>query len=248
MGHQSNEARKALRAYARDLQSTAGRSAVSFAGEPKQGDAPIQSSGSGAPHQLAIVAAVVCVALLGGIGFATAVKSPPQAESQQAIPLSAQSASASAVLARAGGASTTQAIRAFNELGMSRSASALSSAEGTGTASSTVVQEALANLLVVVGARLEASGEVSEADIDVALAVSVLEKAVLPHGLDADNLPPGLGGTTPPGQNPLWTPPGQDPDPAPPGQDDDFTPPGQDDDFTPPGQDKEKPERGGGRP
>ena len=248
MGHQSNEARKALRAYARDLQATAVRSAASLAGEPKQGDAPIQYSGSGAPHQLAIAAAVVCVVLLGGIGFASAVSSTPQAESQQANPMSAQSASASAVLARAGGASTAQAIRAFNDLGMSRSASALSTAEGTGTYSSTAVQEALADLVVVVTASLATSGEVFEADIDVALAVGLLEKAVLPPGLDPENLPPGLGGTAPPDQNPLWTPPGQDDDFTPPGQDDDFTPPGQDDDFTPPGQDKEKPEQDGGRP
>jgi hypothetical protein len=47
-------------------------------GTPKQGDAPTQFRGSGAPHQLAIAAAVVCVVLLGGIGFVNATSAAVQ--------------------------------------------------------------------------------------------------------------------------------------------------------------------------
>ena len=242
MGHQPNEAISALRAYARDLEATAKGGVVSSAGTSKQDDASTQFTGSGAPHQLAIAAAVVCVVLLGGIGLASAVNSAPNAERQQSIPLSAQSASASAVLARAGGASTAQAIRAFNDLGMSRSANALSSAGGTGTDSSPAVQEALTRLASIVEEKLATDGHVSESDLGVALAIMALEVAVSPPGLDLDRLPPGLGGT-PPGLDPPWD---QSPDFVPPGQDE-TNPPGGGLD-TAPGQNKEGSEQGGGKP
>jgi len=236
MGHQSNDARKALRAYARDLQSAAGsRAVVSSVGTSKQDDASTQFSGSGAPHQLAIASVVVCVVLLGGIGFASATNTTSTARAQNPVPISARSASVVAAFARTGSASTTQAVRAFNDLGMTRSANALDAATGTGTDLSPEVQEALMYLIAEVHEKLTANGFVSELDFDIGAVVHSLEAAVVrPPGL-GDWIPPGLGGT-PPGLDPGFTPPGQD----------GFTP-GQDG-FTPPGQDSEKPERGGAKP
>jgi hypothetical protein len=254
MGHQSNDARNALRAYARDLHSTANRSGfASPVGTSKQGDAPIQFLGSGAPHQLAIAAAVVCVVLLGGIGFAAA-RPAADAGIQQARSISTQPTALSAVLARASNGSTAQAIQAFNDLGMSRSVTALRTAGGTSIDSSPAFQGALAYLVSVVENRLATEGHVNETDLDVALAVMALEDAVRPPGLDLDRIVPGLGGT-PPGQDPDFTPPGQVPDFVPPGQDPDFVPPGQEDSGSggrenPPSQDRDRPDngKGGGRP
>ena len=245
MGHQSNDARKALRAYARDLQSAAGSGAVALSvGTSKQDDASTQFSGSGAPHQLAIAAVVVCVVLLGGIGFASATNTSPTAKGQQAVPVSARSASLVAAFARAGSVSTIQAVRAFNDLGMTRSANALDAAAGTGTDLSPEVQEALMYLIAEVHDKLTANGFVSEVDFDIGAAVHSLESAaVLPPRLNGDWAPPGLGDWAPPGLG-VWVPPGLRG--TPPGLDPESTP-GQDG-FTPPGQDSEKPERGGAKP
>lgn len=254
MGHHSNEARKALRAYARDLQSAAGSGAVALSvGTSKQDDASAQFSGSGAPHQLAIAAVVVCVVLLGGIGFASATTTTPTAKGQQAVPVSARSATVVAAFARAGSVSTIQAVRAFNDLGMTRSANALDTATGAGTDLSPEVQQALMYLIAEVHDKLTANGFVSELDFDIGAAVHSLEAAaVRPPGFNGVWVPPGLGESVPPGLG-KWVPPGlgewvllgQDPGSTPPGQDG-FTP-GQDG-FTPPGQDSEKPERGGDKP
>ena len=51
MGHQPIRATEALRAYARDLRVVAGGGQVLPVGVTEQGDASIQFSGSGAPHQ-----------------------------------------------------------------------------------------------------------------------------------------------------------------------------------------------------
>ncbi len=245
MGHHSNEARKALRAYARDLQSAAGSGdIVSSVGTSKQDDASTQFSGSGAPHQLAIAAVVVCVVLLGGIGFASATNNAPTAKGQHAVPVSARSASVVAAFARAGSVSTIQAVRAFNDLGMTRSASALDAAAGTGTDLSPEVQEALMYLIAEVHEKLTANGFVSELDFDIGAVVHSLEAAVVrPPGINGDWAPPGLGESVPPGLGD-WVPPGLGE--KPPGQDGP-APPGQDG-FTPPGQDTVKPERGGVKP
>ena len=264
MGHQSNDARKALRAYARDLQSAAGsRAVVSSVGTSKQDDASTQFSGSGAPHQLAIAAVVVCVVLLGGIGFASATNTTPTAKGRHAVSVSARSASVVAAFARTGTVSTTQAVRAFNDLGMARSASALDVAAGTGIDSSPEVQQALMYLIAAVHEKLTSNGYVSEFDFDIGAAVYSLETAVVrPPGLSADWVPPGLGGT-PPGQDEFWTPPGQNDDFQAPGQDPGFAPPGQEDEGpsnsasdkatgggkgTAPGLSKDKPGTGGGSP
>ncbi len=256
MGHQDSKAISALRAYARDLETTARGGAVSAVGGSEQDDASIQFPGSGAPHQLAIAAVVVCVVLLGGIGIAAATLAAPTANGQHSIPLSAQPESVAVVFSRAGGVSAIQAVQAFNDLGMTRAVNALNAAAGAGTDSSPDVQDALEALIGVVRDKLSQHGYVSETDLDVALAVMAYETVTRPPGLDLDRLPPGHGGT-PPGQEPIWTPPGQDPDFTPPGQDNGFVPPGQnpdsippgqDPDFTPPGQDKENPGRGGGKP
>ena len=233
MGHQSNDARSALRAYARDLQTSAHRGGVaSPVGAPKQDDAPTQFLGSGAPHQLAIAAAVVCVVLLGGIGFARATSTEAPAELLQASPASAPSGSWAAVLTRDSNVSTAQAIRAFSDLGLSRSADILRSAGESGIDTSPAFQQALAHLVSVIDKRISATGHVDENDLGVTLAVIALEDAVRPPGLDVNRIAPGLGGT-PPGLDPAFVPPGQDPA---------FVPPGQDPDFTPPGQSKEKPD------
>ncbi len=237
MGHQSNEARKALRAYAHNLQTTAHRGGlVSSVGASKQDDASVQFSGSGAPHQLAMAAAAVCVVLLGGIGFAAATSSTPPAQSEQANSVSAQPESFTAVFARTGSIPTSQAIQAFSDLGMTRTVEALRAAADAGVDSSESVTDALSNLVEVVGRKLKTKGTVAESDLDVALAVAGLELAVPPPGL-----------------NPLWTPPGHGGEP--PGQDPDFpnfVPPGQDSDREPgsdsaPGQTKEpNPNKGSG--
>jgi hypothetical protein len=241
MGHQSDDARNALRAYARDLHAAANRSGFAApVGTSKQGDAPIQFLGSGAPHQLAIAAAVVCVVLLGGIGFAAA-RPAADTGNQQPSSISAQPTALSAVLARAGNGSTAQAIQAFNDLGMSRSVTALRTAGGTSIDSSPAFQGALAYLLSVVEKRLATEGRVNEDDLDVALAVMALEDAVRPPGLDLDRIVPGLG----------RTPPGLDPDFIPSGQDPNFIPPGQEDGDSggredPPDRDRDKPDNGKG--
>jgi hypothetical protein len=245
MGHQSNDARKALHAYARDLHSTAGRGGfASPVGTSKQGDAPNQFLGSGAPHQLAIAAAVVCVVLLGGIGLAAA-RPAADAGNQQARSMSTRPTALSAVLPPAGNGSTAQAIRAVNDLGMSRSVTALRTVGGTRIDSSPAFQDGLAYLLSVVENRLATEGRVNEADLDVALAIMALEDAARPPGLDLGRIVPGLG-DTPPGQNPEFIPPGQDPE---------FIPRGQEEGDSssrenPPGQDKDKQDngKGGGKP
>jgi len=256
MGHQNSKAISALRAYARDLEATARGGAVSAVGASKQDDASTRFPGSGAPHQLAIAAVVVCVVLLGGIGIAAATFASPTTNGQHSILPSALPESVEVVISRAGGVSAIQAVQAFNDLGMTRAVNALNAAAGAGTDSSPNVQDALEALIGVTRDKLTQHGYVSETDLDIALAIMAYETATRPPGLDLDRLPPGQGGT-PPGQDPIWTPPGQDPvftppgqDPVftPPGQDPDFTPPGQDKDFTPPGQDKENPGRGGDKP
>jgi hypothetical protein len=116
MGHESNDARKALRAHACDLHTAAHISgSVASIATPKQDDAPTQFLGSGAPHQLAIAAAVVRVVLLWGIGF---VNATDPARNDLANPPSAQVASAVTVFVRTGDVSTRPAIRAFNDLGL----------------------------------------------------------------------------------------------------------------------------------
>jgi len=243
MGHPSNEARKALRAYAHDLQTTAQRGGlISSVGTSKQDDASVQFSGSGAPHQLAMAAVAVCAVLLGGIGLAAATNSTPPAQSQQADSVSAQPSSVTAVFARTGSIPTSQAIQAFSDLGMTRTVEALRAAADAGVDSSETVIEALSRLMGLVGAKLEANETVSEADFDIAIAIIALTDAVRPPGLDPGWIPPGQVGT-PPGQDPLWTPPGQN---------DDFVPPGQDTDGgspsdTAPGQTKDpNPNKGSG--
>lgn len=233
MGHQSNDARDALRAYARDLHTSANRGGVaSPVGVPKQDDAPTQFLGSGAPHQLAIAAAVVCVVLLGGIGFARVTSSESPSE-QKATATVAPSDSWSAVLTRDSNVSTSQAVRAFSDLGLFRSADVVRAAGESGNDASPAFRQALAYLVSVVETQISTAGHVDEADLGVTLAIIALEDAARPPGLDADRLAPGLGGT-PPGLDPTFLAPGQDPE---------FVPPGQDPEFVPPGQDKNKPDK-----
>jgi hypothetical protein len=234
MGHQSTDAGSALRAYARDLQTSAHRGGVaSTVGAPKQDDAPTQFLGSGAPHQLAIAAAVVCVVLLGGIGFARVTSSEPSAAQQQATSARAPSDSWSAVLTRDSNVSTAQAVRAFSDLGLYRSADVVRSAGESGNDASPAFRKALAYLVSVVERQISTAGHVDETDLGVTLAIMALEDAARPPGLDADKLGPGLGGI-PPGLDPTFVAPGQDPD---------FVPPGQDPAFVPPGLDKDKPDK-----
>jgi hypothetical protein len=257
MAHQSNQARQALRAYARDLHTTEsrGRFAASI-GTPKQDDAPTQFLGSGAPHQLAIAAAVVCVVLLGGIGFVSATNATDPAGDELTNPPSAQAASAVAVFARAGGATTSQAIRAFSDLGLPRAAEALDVAASAGTDSSPAVRLALAELVVAIDNRINSYQPVVEGEMAISLAIAGLESAVRPPGLEPNRVPPGLGGTRP-GQDPAWLAqvrdngilkPTADPILVPPKMD---KPEPEDTDNgrdTAPGQQKENPGRGGGKP
>jgi hypothetical protein len=244
MGHQSNDARDALRAYADDLHTSAVRGGVaSPVGASKQDDAPTQFLGSGAPHQLAMAAAVVCVVLLGGIGFARVSGSESPAGPQQTSPASAPSGSWGAVLTRDSNVSTAQAIRAFSDLGLQRSADILRSAGESGSDASPAFQQALAHLVAVVDERISSVGHVDESDVGVAFAIIALSDTMRPPGLDVDRIAPGLG----------ETPPGIDPTFLAPSQDTDFVAPGQDPDFVPPGQtkvkpDNVKPDKGGDKP
>ena len=237
MGHQSNEARKALRAYAHDLQSTARRGGLdSVAAAAKKDDASVKLSDSGGPPQLVIAAVAVCAVLVGGIGLAITNSSTPSVERQQTDSTSAQSRSVTAVFARNGSIPTSLAIQAFSDLGMTRTVEALRAAADAGVDSFERVRDARSRLVAIVRTKLEANETVSESDPDIAIAVAALTDAVRPPGLDPEWIPPGQGGT-PPGQDPDFVPPGQDPDFVSPGQDPDFVPPGQDPDFVPPGQD-----------
>jgi|GEM_PF-6795378 len=244
MGHQSNDAREALRAYARDLHTAASRGgSVASIGTSKQDDAPTQFLGSGAPHQLAIAAAVVCVVLLGGIGLARVTSSESPSE-QQVTATGAPSDSWAAVLTRDSNVSTAQAVRAFSDLGLYRSADVVRAAGESGNDASPAFQQALAFLVSVVETQISTAGHVDEADLGVTLAIIALEDAARPPGLDADRLAPGLGGT-PPGLDPTFVAPGQDPDFVPPGQDPEFVAPGQDrDKLDADKPDKDKPDKG----
>ena len=251
MGHQSNEAMEALRAYARDLHTVANRSgSVASIGTSKQDDAPTQFRGSGAPHQLAIAAAVVCVVLLGGIGFVNATNAPDPAGDEVTNPPSAQAVSAVAVFARTGGVSTSQAIRAFSALGLPRAAEALDVATSAGTDSSPAVKLALAALVDAIDKRVDADQPIVEEDMEISLAIAALESAVRPPGLDPNRLRPGLG-ETPPGQDPVWLAEVRDNGILRPTVDPILVPPEKDKDNgrdTAPGQQNEKPERDGGKP
>ena len=166
MGHQSNDARDALRAYADDLHTSAVRGGVaSPVGASKQDDAPTQFLGSGAPHQFAIAAAVVCVVLLGGIGFVNATSTTDPARDELTNPPSAQTASAVAVFARTGDVSTSHAIRAFNDLGLSRAAEALDVAASAGTDSSPAVKLALTELVDAIDKRVGVDQPIVEEDM-----------------------------------------------------------------------------------
>ena len=261
MGHQSNDARDALRAYARDLHTAASRGgSVASIGTSKQDDAPTQFLGSGAPHQLAIAAAVVCVVLLGGIGFVNATSAPDPAGDELTNPPSAQAVSAVSVFARTGGGSTSQAIRAFSALGLPRAAEALDVAASAGTDSSPAVMLAVAELVDAIDDTIGAEQQIVEEDMVISLAIAELESAVRPPGLDPDRLRPGLGGI-PPGQDPVWLDevrnsgilsPTEDPILVPPEKDktepqDSAVDNGSGRD-TAPGQQEEKPDRGGGKP
>ncbi|MEN8041625.1 MAG: hypothetical protein ABFR95_09000 [Actinomycetota bacterium] len=253
MGHQT-DARKALRDYAHDLHSSAPGAGLS-AGGSKQDDASIQLTGSGAPHQLAIAAVVVCVVLLGGIGLAAVAPSTDQSADQFPVEVTAQPQNAAAILAMGDGTATTNAIRAFNDLGMDRARDALMDSILNGTDSLPSVQQALATLLAVVDQKLSQDGQVDESDPDVVLAINVVESAVRrPPGLDPEGVTPG---TADPGSHEIffWIAPGRDPNFVPPGRDPLWTPPGLVDNphnelANPgaPGQNQEEGAPNGGKP
>jgi hypothetical protein len=255
MGHQSNDARKALLAYARDLHSTAGRGGfVSPVGTSKRDDAPNQFLGSGAPHQLAIAAAVVCVVLLGGIGLATATNSADAPKTGPTQPASVQVEGTSARLINAERMSTPNAIRALHDLGLSRAADALDTAAGAGIDSSPAVLRAIQRIFDITDVRLDSAQQVRETEVIMALAIADLEAATRPRGLDIaqvrsgrENLSPGLNivwleqvrkrSTIASTENPTLIPPGQIKAKKPNTARD-----------SAPGQAKEKPEKGGGKP
>jgi hypothetical protein len=199
---------------------------------------------------LAIAAAVVCVVLLGGIGFVSATNATDPAGDELTNPPSAQTVSAVAVFVRTGGASTSQAIRAFSDLGLPRAAEALDVATRAGTDSSPAVMLALAELVDAIDGRISADQPIVEEDVAISLAIAGLESAARPPGLDPNWLRPGLGGT-PPGQDPAWLQEVQDSGILRHTEDLILVPPEKDKASgrdTAPGQQEEKPERGGGKP
>jgi hypothetical protein len=199
---------------------------------------------------LAIAAAVVCVVLLGGIGFVSATAATDPAGDKLTNPPSAQTVSAVAVFVRTGGASTSQAIRAFSDLGLPRAAEALDVAASAGTDSSPTVKLALTELVDAIDKRVDADEPIVEEDIAISLAIAGLESAVRPPGLDPNWLRPGLG-VTPPGQDSAWPQEVRDNGILRPTVDPILVPPEKDKASgrdTAPGQQEEKPERGGGKP
>jgi hypothetical protein len=255
MGHQSDDARNALRAYARDLHATANRGGFAApVGTSKQGDAPIQFLGSGAPHQLAIAAAVVCVVLLGGIGLAAATNSAdvPEADlTQKAIALEESSSAALITTERI---STPNAIRALHDLGLSRAAGALDEAADAGLDSSPAVQQAVDRLFTIIGTRLDSADQIRENEVVMALAIADLESAARPRGLDIAQVRSGSA-DLPPGLDDVWLEQVRKRSTVDSTESSTLLPPGQIRDQKPnavrdsaPGQTKEKPEKGSGKP
>lgn len=204
MGHQSNDARKALRAYASELQSSASRGGFApSADTSKQDDAPNQFLGAGAPHQLAMAAVVVCVVLLGGIGLVAATNTadvPGTGPTQQARALEETSSGALITTERI---TTPNAIRTLHELGLTRAADALDEAVDAGLDSSPAVRQAIERLFDIIGTSPDSAEQFSQDGVVLALAISDLESAIRPPGLDIDRVQPGNGGI-PPGLDDAW--------------------------------------------
>jgi len=228
MGHRNDDALSALRAYARDLDATPGSGSLQVVGGSDQDGAYGNKPGSsGAPHQLAIAAVAVGVVLIGSIGIVSARSTsgvnigstPSVSQTATAQPTTPDNLAHSRGMANA--------AKAYNSIGLVRTAAAIESAITSGMDASPAFMTALEDVRGIVASSVLSGAGLDESVEPLEDAVLALESsASRPPGLDADTVPPGQGGT-PPGQDPTFTPPGQDPT---------FTPPGQDPTFTPPGQ------------
>jgi hypothetical protein len=236
MGHR-HEAVEALRAYARDLETTIGDGVPLRVGSADQDDAAASVSGPGAPH-LGLLTAAAGVVLVGSVGILSAFigSGSPSEAVGGAMP---EAAPGSTVAVTTDASTSFYAARAsmrFTTLGFADAAAAVSAAVTDGTIDRSDVRAAIDRVLHLT---LDV-GDLADLDPDaraeVDAAVALLVGITRPPGLDPDRMPPGQGGT-PPGQDDTFVPPGQDDTFVPPGQDDTFVPPGQDDTFVPPGQD-----------
>ncbi len=232
MGYRHDDSLAALRAYARELDAATTRGELVAVGGLDQDGAPARGSGSGGPRQLAIAAVAAGVVLIGSIGIAAA-------SGIWLDPTSSVSSAGSTVRqqrttqdASPGSPSTIQAVKAFNTIGMPRSAAAVETALDTGMDTDPSFVGALERVREVVADYLAKGRAFDESTGPLGEAVNSLLAAIGPPGLDPSWLPPGQGGT----------PPGQDPSFVVPGEGRTFIPPGQDPAFTPPGREMQAPE------
>jgi hypothetical protein len=212
MGHRQ-DAIEALRAYARDVETTINGGAVSSVGSTSQDDAAATSPAPGAPHLLAVSAVAASVVLVGAIAISGVIG---MSEDANATPDASPTTLSTPV---ASGPSSATAVRALNEHGLTQAAQNVLLAMSAGIDESPAATEALEAVFDRIDALVASGAPVTETDSELAAALAILEEATRPPGLDTDRLPPGQGGT-PPGQDPTFTPPGQDPTFTPPGQGD----------------------------
>jgi hypothetical protein len=240
MGHR-HDATEALRAYARDIESTIGDGAVERVGSTHQGDVAASRSGFGAPHH-GLIAGAVGVALVGLVG-AWFLLAPPsnqvtQADAPTAPNQRIQTAAVSPRVVQS--PSTPTAIRAvatFRAAGLEDAATAVAYAMEIGIDTRPEVVEAIDGVYAALAAF--DSGFTNAATDDVSAAVDVLLLVTHPPRLGPSRTSPGHGGT-PPGQDDTFVPRGQDETVVPPGQDETFVPPGQDETRVPPGRSPSK--------
>jgi hypothetical protein len=228
MGHR-RDAVEALRAYARDLDSTIDDGAVARVGSAHQDDAGVADASFGAPHHGLIVGAVGVV-LVGFVGLWAMAGSPPAGD----LATLEVSPSTDAVVAiatpRSGpvgnAAFGIRAVARLSALGLQSAADAVEYAIDTGSDEDEDVVAAITRVLDLTDAY--GADEDPTRDPEILAAVHALIAVTRPPGLDLARRPPG--------QNDDFVPPGQDDTFVPPGQDDTFVPPGLDDTSVPPGR------------
>jgi len=247
MGHRPN-ATEALRAYARDLESTIGDGAVERVGSTHQGDVAASRSGFGAPHH-GLIAGAVGVALVGLVGawFMTVAPAtqPTRVDAATAREQVVDpDVGSPRVVASSSQPTAIRAVATFRAAGLEDAATAVAYAVEMGIDTRPEVIAAIKGVSTALAA-FESDAGTGMTD-DLELAVEVLLSVTRPPGLDPSRAAPGQGGV-PPGQDETFVPPGQDETFVPPGQDETFVPPGRDETFVPPGRTDGSTDNGSGQ-